>query len=54
MDLPALCNLEETAVLTLLAMLGGRKIIMTGRSRSAGIDGHFYSVVSSSVDQADI
>ena len=54
MDLPALCNLEETAVLTLLAMLGGRKIIMTGHSRSAGIDGHFYSVVSSSVDQADI
>ena len=54
MDLPALCNLEETAVLTLLAALGGRKIIitgpsiMTGRSRSAGIDGRFYSVVSSS------
>ena len=56
MDLPALCNLEETAVLTLLAALGGRKIIitgpsiMTGRSRSAGIDGRFYSIVSSSVD----
>ena len=64
MDLPALCNLEETAVLTLLAALGGRKIIitgpsiMTGRSRSAGIDGRFYSVVSSwldlVMDQADI
>ena len=56
MDLPALCNLEETAVLSLLAALGGRKIsitgpsIMTGRSRSAGIDGRFYSAVSSTVD----
>ena len=56
MDLPALCNLEETVVLSLLAALGGRKIlitapsIMSGRSRSAGIDGRFYSAVSSSMD----